>query len=148
MQSVTSEQLLEIADLLASLSDVEVEARALQVLGQPMLARRAVDWLPEAFGLVLARHLAEVVLPTTFKARDRSGAWVEIPLSRDPIFGEALKLAIHTYHEGPRELFANLATRSSVVGVVSQALNSGADLDGAQLSPLCMLGLPAEQYAA
>jgi hypothetical protein len=147
MQIVALETITKVAELAASgLTPEEYEAAALQAVGEPDLARRVVDWLPEAFGVVLVSHMATVTLPTTFLARDSSGSWVEIPFSKDPIFGEVLKLALSMYHHGPREVFSALALRSSTVDAVNKALNSGASIDGAVLSPPTMPGIAAETY--
>ena len=146
MQTSALETMGKVAELAATLPSEEYEAAALQMIGTPDVARRVLDWLPEAFGAVLVSHMGAVTLPTTFMARDSSGFWVEIPLSKDPIFGEAVRLAQLVYHHGPREVFSALALRSSVLAAVNQALNAGALIDGAVLSPPTMLGIAAETY--
>ncbi|WP_242166500.1 hypothetical protein [Lysobacter sp. M15] len=147
MQTVALEIIGKIAELAASgLAPDEYEAATLQIVGEPDLARRVIDWLPEAFGMVLVSHMGAVTLPTTFMAQNSSGSWVEVPFSKDPVFGNALKLAQSMYHHGPREVFSALALRSSAVDAVNRTLNAGDSIDGAVLSPPTMLGIAAETY--
>lgn len=47
------------------LSVDDVESRVLESVGSKELARRLIDWIPEAFGIVLVSHLGAVILPTT-----------------------------------------------------------------------------------
>jgi len=149
MQLVTQETIAKIADLAASeLTPEQVEAAAYQLVGDPAIAQRVIEWLPEAFGFVLIGHMGEgITLPSTFKAKNSTGCWIEIPFSKEPIFGQAIQLATSMYHNGPREVFKNLALRSSVAVVVNKALNAGASLNGASLSPPAMLSIAAESYS-
>jgi hypothetical protein len=147
MQTVALEIIRKVAELAGSdLSPDDFEATAVQLVGEADVARRVIDWLPEAFGIVLVSHMGSITLPSTFMARDSLGSWIEIPLSNDPIFGQTLKLAQHMYDHGPREIFSALALRSSSVAAVNQALNAGESIDGSVLSPPSMLGLAAETY--
>jgi hypothetical protein len=146
MQQVTIDQLEQVARILGSHAESEHDAAVTALLGNEFLARRAIDWLAEAFGLVLIQHIAAVKLPRTFKAQNRDGEWVEIPFTAEPIFGLALRLGTAIYHSGPREIFSKIALRSALVSVVNKALNSGANLEGAELSSPSMLGLKAETY--
>ena len=148
MCPISKEQMEQVARLMATLPDVECESAVLELLQDESLARRAIDWLPEAFGLVLVNHIEQLILPTTFKARDQEGCWVEIPFAAEPIFALALELGTFVYHNGPRDLFRSIAEGSSVVAAVNNALNAGAELKGAKLSSLEMFGLRAEAYAS
>lgn len=146
MKSITQDQLEQVAGILGDLPESQQEAAVLALLGDPLLARRAIDWLVEAFGLVLIPHIAAIALPRTFRARSEDGVWVELPLSADPIFGQAIKLGVRLYHHGPRELFGKIALRSAMVAAVNNALNAGADVKGAVLGPPSMHGLQAKMY--
>jgi hypothetical protein len=148
VQILAFETLAEVAAIAASSSSPEeYEARAIELVGNKDLARRALDWLPEAFGIVLVTHMElDITLPKTFMARNLAGAWIEFPLATDPIFGDSIKLATIVFHNGPREIFSALATASSVASVVNQALDSGVSMAGGVLQPIRMFGLHAEAY--
>ncbi|WP_421794149.1 hypothetical protein [Hydrocarboniphaga effusa] len=147
MRQVSIETLSKIGELAVSGLTIEnYESAVADLVGDPDLARRIIDWLPEAFGLVLIGHMGDVTLPKTFRAKDRSGKWIELPFSREPIFADALDFASLTYHNGPKHLFSGLAVQSSVVDTVNKTLNAGESLTGARLGPITMTGLSAETY--
>ena len=148
MQTVSRELVERAARQLAdtTLSDEEREREVLGLAGHAELARRLIDLIPEAFGLVLIGHMNLVELPRTFSARASDGSWHEFPFSADPIFAMAAELATDTYHHGPRDLFVPLAASSSMVDAVNSALNAGADPKGALLSGPALNGVPAETY--
>jgi len=146
VQSISQHQLEQVAGILGDLPDSRQEAAVTALLGDELLARRSVDWLVEAFGMVLLPHIAPLTLPKTFKARNNDGEWEEFPLSVDPIFTQAIKLGIELYHQGQRELFGKIALRSAMVAAVNKALNAGADIRGGVLGPPSMNGLQAEMY--
>lgn len=148
MNKLAFETLSQVAVLSASSSSLEeYEAAAYSLIGDSELTRRALDWLPEAFGLVLIAHMElGITLPKSFVARNRAGVWLEFPLASDPIFADSLKLAIDIFHNGPRDVFSALATASSVVDTVNRGLNSGDSLAGAVFQPIRMHGLSAEAY--
>lgn len=131
----------------SSLTEDDIERQVLALLGDSEIARRAIDWIPEAFALVVVDHMAKVKLPTTFSAKGRDGVWHQIPLSAEPIFTQAVHKATETFHQGPRDLFVAIARRSGVLGSVNQALSGGHDIDGATLSGPALIGIPAETYA-
>lgn len=147
MQHITDDQLKEVVRILGEIPEARQESAANAFLGSDLLARRAIDWLVEAFGLVRINHIATLNLPQTFKVRGKDGAWQEVPFSADPIFSQALRLGTELYHQGQRELFGKIALRSAMVDVVNKALNAGEDISGATLGPPAMLGLQAESYA-
>jgi hypothetical protein len=128
------------------ISDEEIEARVLGMTRDAMLARRLIDWPPEALGMVLIPHMATVNLPTTFSARSHSGNWVEFKFQVEPIFSDAVRIGIEMYHSGPRNVFRNIVLRSSIVDAVNNALNQGASIDGATISGPALVGIPAEVY--
>ena len=147
MRQVSIETLSKIGELAVSgLTTEKYENAVADLAGDPDLARRIIDWLPEAFGLILVGHMADITLPKTFMAKDRSGEWMEIPFSKELVFGDALEFASLTYHNGPKHLFSGLAAQSSVVDAVNKALNAGESLTGARLGPIKMAGLSAETY--
>jgi hypothetical protein len=148
MDDIAFEALAQMADLaVSSASREQHEASVTRLAGDPALARRVLDGLPEAFGIVLAAHLEPTLEPpTTFFARDRAGAWVEFPLSADPVFAQAIRLASVVFHHGPRDVFERLASASAVQAAISAALDAGASLVGGTLQPLRMHGLAAETY--
>jgi len=143
METITEDKLGEIAALVAdrALSEVEREQRALAIAGSPELARRALDWLPEAFGLVAIAHMDGVELPSTFSAKRLDGSWQEFPLSAEPLFAQAVKLAMRSPD------FKRVAEQSGCIEAVNKALNAGDDLKGARISGPAILGVPAEAYS-
>jgi hypothetical protein len=68
MQTVALEILAEIAALSVSSPTPEVyEAAAINLVGDITVGRRAIEWLPEAFGMVLASHVEPTIeAPHTF----------------------------------------------------------------------------------
>jgi hypothetical protein len=129
------------------MAEEEVEQKIAALSKDPMLARRLIDWLPEAFGIVLVSHMGGVNLPTTFSAKTSRGQWLEFELNAEPIFQNAARVAMEMYHSGPRNIFSNIALRSSMLSAVNQALNQGGSLEGATLSGPALIGIPAEIYA-
>jgi len=150
MLSISESQLEEVARIIGAdgASDGTVETRVLALVQDPMLARRVIDWLPEAFAMVLIPHMGAVTLPTTFSAKNKSGNWVELDFRIEPIFHSAILLATQIFHNGPQDTFRNIVHRSALLATVSRALNEGASLDGATLSGPALIGVPAEVYPA
>lgn len=148
MHPISVAQLEQVIAIIGidGITDDEIETRVAVVLPDPMSARRAIDWLPEAFGLVLIGHMARVTMPTTFSARSKRGQWVEFAFDAEPVFKDALRLGIEMYHSGSRGVFVNVSQRSSLVAAVSQALNAGSSIEGATLSGPALIGIPAEVY--
>ena len=119
----------------SEIEDDEIERRVRRLVSADMTAIRLIVWIPEVFGLVLVSHMSEkIIFPTTFSAKNRSGDWVTLDLSVEPIFTPALGIAQRIYHEGPRETFQKISVCSSMINVVNNALNGGATLDGTVLS--------------
>jgi hypothetical protein len=148
MLTIPIDQLHQTIALLGSdgITEDEVEAGVAAFAQDPMTARRLIDWIPEAFGLVLVSHLGKILPPKTFGAKASDGKWVEFDLKAEPIFIDTLSLAIEVYHSGPRSTFSNIALRSSMLGAVNEALNAGVSIDGAVLSGPALIGIPAEVY--
>lgn len=59
---------------------------------------------------------------------------------------DAIQIAQRIYHEGPAEVFKNIAVRSSMTNTINNALNGGATLEGAVLSGPALFGISAEVY--
>ncbi len=130
-----------------SLDDDEVEKQILKLCANEKDMRRIVDFVPEAFGYVLRSHMKQaVVLSNKFGARDKEGEFVMIDLALEPIWKDAIMLGQKLYQEGPRDLFKSVSLKSAVINTVNNALNGGANLDGATISPTMMLGIMAEDY--
>lgn len=150
MLPVLAEQLEQAVAIIGSdgIGDEEIEIKVASLVQDPMLARRLIDWPPEAFGIVLVSHMniSKLTLPTTFSAKSNRGAWVELEFKVEPIFQSAIRLGTDMYHSGPRNTFSNVALRSAIVAVVNRALNEGSSLDGATLSGPALIGIPAEVY--
>jgi hypothetical protein len=130
-------------------SKQEVESRTRRLVSTPAEARRLIDFIPEAFGIVLISHVRgceDVALPTEFSAKAHDGEWRKIPFSAEPIFIEAVAVAQEIYHQGPRATMARVASMSALLDVVNKALNDGVSLSGARLGGPSMLGVSAELY--
>ena len=135
----------------ARLEETEIETRMLALAKNPLTARRLVDCVPEAFGLLLIAHLGKLDpsgLPQSFSARDAAGGWRSFPFSAEPIFALSGLLAGRMLHNGPRAKFETIAKRSALLASVNKALNAGADLSGARLSGPALIGAPAEFYSS
>jgi hypothetical protein len=130
------------------LSASEVEAGIASFAESQALARRLIDCVPEAFGIVLASHIGKMNLPSTFSARSKGGQWKSFDFKVEPIFVESLRIATDMYHSGDRSTFGNVAKRSSIIDVVNKALNAGEPIDDATLSGPALIGVPAETYEA
>jgi hypothetical protein len=148
MLTVPAEKIRQVVAILGAegITESEVEARVAALVQDKMVARRLIDWIPEAFGLILVSHIGKFNLPTSFSAKAADGRWIEFEFKSEPIFGEALQLGAEIYHAGPRSLFSNIAMRSSMVAVVNNALNAGGSLEGSALSGPALIGIPAETY--
>lgn len=131
----------------SGIEDEQIERDVRALVTDDMTARRLIDWIPEAFGIVLVSHISnKIILPKTFSAKSTAGKWVELPFETEPIFVTALQIAQTMIHDGPKEVFQNVSLRSSMTNTVNNALNSGVSLDGACMSGPALIGIPAEVY--
>ena len=149
MNPISDAQLTKAALILGAkdaLSDA-IEAEVHALLADAMSARRVIDWLPEAFALVLIPYVAPVELPATFSARDRKGRWKTFPMHAEPMLRDAVRLGMDMYHHGSREIFTNIVCRSALLAVVNQALSEMGDIAGGALSGPALVGVPAEIYS-
>lgn len=125
----------------------EIESEVLALAQDQVLARRLIDCVPEAFGIVLAAHISsELVLPTKFSAKLQNSDMEWFKFEVEPIFVSGFKLAQLMFHHGSREVFQKLAVRSAMLNTVNKLLNAGGKIEGAVLSGPVMLGIPAEIY--
>jgi hypothetical protein len=148
LASVPSTLLKKAITLLAKedLDEETLESRMLEIAGDAMLARRLIDWIPEAFGRVAIVHIGKVRLLEEFQARDAAGKWHEIPMKAEPIFAASLVEATDMFHSGPRDMHLRVAMRSACLNSVNNALNGGAKIDGCIISGPALIGIPAEVY--
>lgn len=128
------------------ISEEEIERQICSLSNDAMIARRLIDWIPEAFGMVFIPHVADVVLPPGFKAKSKVGDWIELDFGLEPIFAAAVEMGSEMFHSDNRMTFNNIVLRSATVGAVNNALNQGYSLDGVTLSSIAMIGIPAEAY--
>lgn len=140
-----------VADCISVLGDAgtsieEAERLVSQRTSDPMMAKRLVVWIPEAFGLALISHTWKVQFSKTFSAKDHRGNWITIEVGREPIFAVAVNRALAMFHSGPREMYRSIAERSSVLDAASKALNAGDSIEGASLSGPALIGIPADVY--
>ena len=148
MESVSQETLVAAISILGTdnIGDDEIDLRLSELVGHPMTVRRLADWPPEAFGIVLISHGWNVNLPTTFSALNSNGRSIEFDFDREPLFAESVSIAQDMYHNGPRDVFQNIATRGAMLATVNNSLNAGATVDGGTLGGPALIGIPAETY--
>ncbi len=132
------------------LSPSEVDAQLIDLAGDRILVNRLIGILPETFAIVLVSHMKDglkVKWSRKFSVRNAKGKWTKIRLSEEPIFAHGLRLAFQMYHQGPRDVFAKMATQSATADSVNRALHAGESLAGAKCS-FVVHGVPAEEYGA
>jgi hypothetical protein len=150
MEIVTPAILSQAIEIIGEIgiSNEDIEARVSRLVSDAMTARRLIDFIPEAFGMVLLSHVGngKVVMPTGFQARNKDEKWKSFPFSSEPIFVAAFTAAQTMFQNGPRVAFEAIANRSSTVQALNNALHQGANLDGATFSGPALIGIPAEVY--
>jgi hypothetical protein len=148
MHPISDAQLADAAAIMgaAGATDDSIEAGVGALLEDRLAVRRVIDWLPEAFALVVIPQIGPINLPTTFSARAKNGRWVELGFDAEPIVQSARRLGAEMYRVGSREVFANIALRSALLVAVNKALNAKCDLEGMVLSGPALIGVPAEVY--
>ena len=150
MDPVSEQRIRAVVEILGTpnIEDVDIETEVRKLVDDEMTSRRLIDWIPEVFGYVLISHISDkLILPKTFSAQSGKGQWVEFPFELEPIFAAALKIAQFHFHEGPKDLFQNIASRSSMANTVNRALETNRSLDGAVLSGPALIGIPANIYS-
>ena len=149
MESVPTEIVHKAIAIISkdTLTEDEMDSHVLNLVEDEITMRRLVDWPPEAFGIFLiAQKFQEIILPTTFSARQENKEWIEFPFKCEPIFVDSLDIAKTMYVNGPADAFETLALRSSTVQTINNALLKGASIDGATLSGPALIGIPAGIY--
>jgi len=148
METVSNETLQQAIRLLGNPNTTQDQAIA-EICSSGtshLTALRLSLFLPEAFGFVLASHMKEKIAPiSTFSVQNKDGKWVNVEYASEPIFGLAMSAAQAMFHSGPRNTYEAIASRSSVMSVISDALNKGASIQGATMAIACN-GIPAEIY--
>ena len=127
-------------------SEDEIESKVLDLVKDKTLARRLIDCIPEAFGLVYIPNVANVRLQHNFSVPDSHGNLIRFELSAEPIFEAAMEIAKRMLRAGPNATFDNVAFRSSSVSALNNALTSGVSIEGAVISGPAFIGIPAEIY--
>jgi hypothetical protein len=128
------------------ISEDQIESEVAALVAEPIEARRLIDWIPEAFALVLVAHHGKPVLPKSFSARNAQGRWQTFPFACEPLFVAATQIAESACREGLSQDFQNVALRSSTARSAMNALDAGASIDGAVFSGPALIGIPAEVY--
>lgn len=102
-------------------------------------SERLVAFLPMAFARVVISHLAKVSFKTDYRIKETGKI---ASLMDEPIFVEASKLAIESYHSDlmARETFSAVAARSAEFNAVNTALNGGVDINGASFNTVEVFG--------
>jgi len=147
MESVSNKVLDQAVELLGNsgLSHEEVEAKLRESGVKEIEAQRLASFIPEAFGMVAARHMKrKATFLTTFSAHNEKGEPVEIPFSAEPIFAQATKKAAVMYAEGAGPVFEAVSKRSSVTEVIEDALATKTFYDGVVVA--IETGVAAEVY--
>jgi hypothetical protein len=127
----------------------EVESLVASMVPKAIVARRLIDWIPEAAAMVLIPHICSVKLPETFSARTKRGRWVEFGFAAEPIVAATVIIAIEALHSERKQHVLNFASRSSMMDTINRALAEGESLDsigGGVLSGPALNGIPAEIY--
>ena len=148
MLTVTTDVIHKAVAILGNggISDDVIESGIESFAENKLVARRLIDCIPEAFGIVLASHVGKINVPSMFSARLSNGNWKSFEFRVEPIFDLSLRIATDMYHTGDRSTFGNVAERSSIIGALNKALNAGASIEGATLSGPALMGVPAETY--
>jgi hypothetical protein len=123
-----------------------VEQRMAALMPDPMGARRLIDWIPEAFGVVALSQLGRIALPTTFLAQDASGNWRTLPMDKEPLFAAAVERARNLFEHGHRALVVRIASRSTLAITANERVEKGASMENVVLTGPVMLHIPAEVY--
>ena len=107
----------------------EIEAQGFKAYD----AERVTAFLPSAFCRIALSHKFDIQFPDTYKVQHLDD---EFSFRDEPIYKAAIELGSHIYHheQDLAESFNAIVMRSSEFNVVNQAMNSGTDISGANLS--------------
>lgn len=150
MEAVNSELVAQVIALMgrAEVSDDQLEIEVAQLVSEKITVRRLIDWIPEAFGMVLLSQLDGIHLPTSFQAKDAFDKWHSVDFKAEPVYGLAYEQGMKMHKQGPAKVFETISFRSSTVNSVNNALNAGASLKNLVLSGPALIGIPFEIYPA
>lgn len=123
-----------------------IESKVLELVRNPLTARRLIDWIPEVYGLVAVAHLGKVKLTPYFTAFNVRGQIRCFHVMEEPLFREVREIATWRYHQGSSDIYMRVAFRSSILNGANDGLNSGRSLDGVEFTAIHFLGIPAEVY--
>ncbi|AVP95898.1 hypothetical protein C7S18_01205 [Ahniella affigens] len=136
-------QVLERDDL----NPQQEEAALLAVTGDPMLARRVQQWLPEVLAMVFMGHTSdEVVPPEQFHARNKAGVWQVFELRAEPLVPDCFIFAARMIHAGARPGMVGVLQRSALFKAFAEVSDGGAkSVRGANFR-IALRRIPAEIY--
>jgi hypothetical protein len=127
------EALLRAVEILAGEPDLEKQLLRLRSAGfSDSDAEVLANVLPEAFAIPVLEHLGIASVSDVASARTRWGRWVNVRLSKNPVFVAALSLAREHRASGvlDQNAYRAIAERSALVDAGNQALNAGDSLKG------------------
>jgi len=147
MEAISNE-IFEQAVALLGNPDLSQEQAADELVAHgtnDLVASRLVTFIPEAFGIFLARQMEEEPsLPHSFGVRDKSGKSKLVPFDSEPIFVLAMHHAQTMYHQGTGDVLAAISLRGSIMKSINNAVESGLKLNTLQM--VIAFGIPAEVY--
>ena len=134
----------------ADIEEEEYEAEIRALVYDDLTARRLIDVTIEAFGIILISVMPyKISLPSAFAVQDQKGEWQTFPFDAEPVFATAFPLANGCRQEPEyAAIFQNIAIRSACFAAVANAMNAGADLNGATIPPPTLFGIPAGLYSS
>ena len=74
------------------------------------------------------------------------GKWHELPFLEEPVFAQAVQLAMRLAHQGGGEVFETVSKRSSLFSLVNKSLSAGKEPKDIGMPALAFAGIPAEIY--
>ncbi|QQL45524.1 hypothetical protein [Sulfuriroseicoccus oceanibius] len=128
------------------ITEEEIEDEVLALVGDPLVARRLIDWVPEVFGRVLVASMGRVTVVKEFEVQDERGEWRRLPFESEPIVAVAQQRARELGAQSPNDLFLKVALRSAVASAVADAIKEGHPLTGSSIGGPSFVTLPASVY--
>ncbi|AXN34771.1 hypothetical protein [Vibrio coralliilyticus] len=97
-------------------------------------AERVSAFFPSAFCRIALSHTFNLGFSDTYCIEGKEG---EFSFQEEPIYKLGIEMASEIYHNEPQlaEVFNCIVARSSEFNTVNNALNAGADIEGANFSP-------------
>ena len=121
------------------LDDIEI-SQAIETMGVSLSdAERISAFLPSGFCCIALSHKFDLGFPDSYMVHDQKE---DFYYKDEPIYKMGIELAAEIYHNEPElgEVFNSIVTRSAEFNVINQALNEGAEIAGAALSPTSYFG--------